>query len=74
MHTRSWRLQVIAMSDNKRPFVSGSAASLTSCILLQPFDVIKTRIQESKIHTSPIRLVSAMDKEGMSVYWRGLSI
>lgn len=68
---------------NKEPFIFGSLSSSVACILLQPLDVIKTRLQEQDILTSKInqrqcRSFVSMAKNifctsGPRGYWRGLS-
>lgn len=67
---------------NKEPFIYGCASSFISCIALQPFDVIKTQIQEveSKVlsNSDKIRYISVLKRiystNGISAFWNGLSI
>lgn len=64
-----------ADSNKGRSFISGSASSLVACFVLQPFDVIKTRIQESPQRLSfPRAFVSIRQTEGLKHLWRGLGI
>lgn len=70
---------------NKEPFVYGCASSFISCASLQPFDVIKTQIQEGESKTlsalsnsNRVRYISVLKRiystDGLSTFWRGLSI
>ncbi len=58
------------MTDNKRVFLAGSLSSLSACVALQPFDVIKTRIQEAPKRITIYRAIKNL--EGPSQLWRGL--
>lgn len=72
------------LNFNKEPFLYGSASSFISCVALQPFDVIKTQIQE--IGSKSIAEISDKGKgqyssavkriysiNGLSSFWNGLS-
>ena len=57
--------------NKKRVFLTGSLSSLTACVMLQPFDVIKTRIQEAPQRISLLEAISSM--RSIESLWRGLS-
>ena len=66
---------------NKEPFIYGCASSFISCAVLQPFDVIKTQIQEGESKTLSalrVRYISVLKRiystDGLSTFWRGVSI
>lgn len=59
-----------AVLDNS--LVKGSVAGFTSAVLLQPFDLIKTRWQERKSDVELPSIREICKKGGIRVLWRGL--
>lgn len=58
------------------PLGSGAIAGFASCIMLQPLDLIKTRLQEEPIHLKwSTRLATSFNKvltnDGWMGFWRG---
>lgn len=58
------------------PLGSGAIAGLASCMLLQPFDLLKTRLQEESIHLKwSTRLFASFNRiwqvDGWMGFWRG---
>lgn len=66
-------------NSNKENFLNGCLSSLASCIFLQPFDVIKTQIQETSNKATSQRssyiklLTQQYTKGGIVSFWKGIS-
>lgn len=69
---------------NKEPFFNGCISSLISCIILQPFDITKTQIQESSNQVNRVPYVTRRNslysivrqmysRGGMFSFWKGIS-
>ena len=57
--------------------MAGAVAGLASCLLLQPLDVLKTRLQESRSSDPATRrlfgIVHLTKMDGIASFWRGLA-
>ncbi len=62
-------------NKKKSSFLFGSIAGAFSCFLLQPLDVLKTRIQSNSANKSIFYNTSRIIKyEGISSLWKGFGI
>lgn len=59
-------------------FLTGAISGLTSCAVLQPFDLLRTRLQETPGSIRQPKILpivkSIWRHEGMAGFWRGTGI